>query len=195
LRHASGRCSRELDAAAPLRENHAMDIREVLRREDDERRALERLLHDGAQQHLIALTMTLQLAEQALVHDATAAAERIAEARTLAAELVDELREAAQRVHSPLLDQHGLLAALRSVADVQGRLHDPVPTEVGVTVYRLCAAAEGAVGLRVVDDALELDLHGDVSGLEPRVRALGGTLDQTAGRVRARLPLRPPLDT
>jgi signal transduction histidine kinase len=181
--------------APPLRENHAMDIREVLHREDDERRALERLLHDGAQQHLVALAMTLQLAEQALVRDAAVAAERIAEARALAAELVDELRDAAQRVHSPLLDQHGLLAALRSVAHVQGTLHEPVPPEVAVTAYRLCAAAGGEVGIRVVDDALELDLRGDVKRLEPRVLALGGTLDDAAGRVKARLPLRPPPGT
>lgn len=172
-----------------------MDVREVLRREDDERRALERLLHDGAQQTLVALAMTLQLAEHALADDLEAAAERIAEARTLTAELVDELRKTAQQVYSPLLDQQGLLTALQSVARVQGTLRAPVPAEVAVTAYRLCIVAGGDVSIRIVDDALELELQGDVSGLEPRVRALGGTLDLSAGTIRARLPLRPPPGT
>jgi Histidine kinase len=184
-----------VDVAPRMRENHRMDVREVLRREDEERRALERLLHDGAQQVLVALAMTLQLAEHALRGDPDAAAERIAEARTLTAELVEELRKAAQQIHSPLLDQQGLLAALRSVARVQGTLPVPVPAEVAVTAYRLCAAAGGDVGLRIVDDVLELELQGDVAGLEPRVRALGGTLDLSAETIRARLPLRPPPDT
>ncbi len=172
-----------------------MDVREVLRREDDERRALERLLHDGAQQTLVALAMTLQLAEHALADDLEAAAERIAEARTLTAELVDELRKTAQQVYSPLLDQQGLLTALQSVARVQGTLRAPVPAEVAVTAYRLCIVAGGDVSIRIVGDALELELQGDVSGLEPRVRALGGTLDLSAGTIRARLPLRPPPGT
>jgi signal transduction histidine kinase len=173
-----------------LRENHAVDIHEVLRREDDERRSLERLLHHGPQQLLVALAMTLQLAEQALARDPDAAAERIAEARALAGELVDELREASQLIHSPLLDQQGLPAALQSVARVHGRLPEPVPAEIAVTAYRLCAAAGGEVTVRVVDETLELELQRDVSDLEPRVRALGGTVDDSAGRVRVRLPLR-----
>ena len=178
-----------------MRDNHDVDVREVLRQEDDERRALERLLHDGAQQTLVALAMTLQLAEHALPDELEAAAEHVAEARTLTAELVDELRKAAQRVHSPLLDQQGLLTALRSVAEVHGTLLAPVPAEVAVTAYRLCVAAGGDVGIRIVDDALELELQGDVSGLQPRVRALGGTLDLSAGSIRVRLPLRPPPST
>src|SRR5262249_28412510 len=118
-------------------------------------------------------------------------AERIAEARTLTAELVDELRKAAQQVHNPLLDQQGLPAALRSVARVQGTPPATVTPEVAVTAYRLCAAAGGEVDIRIVDGTLELGLHGDVSGLEPRVEALGGTLEVSAGTVRARLPLHP----
>jgi hypothetical protein len=51
------------------------------------------------------------------------------------------------------------------------------------------------VGIRIVDDALELELEGDVSGLQPRVGALGGTLDLSAGSIRVRLPLRPPPST
>jgi signal transduction histidine kinase len=156
---------------------------------------LERLLHDGPQQLLVALAMTLQLAEQALRRDAAAAAERIAEARTLTAELVAELREASEQVHCPLLEQQGLLAALQSVARVHGKLPEPVPAEVAVTAYRLCAAAGGDVGVRIVDETLELDLQREVSHLEPRVLALGGTLDDSAGSVRARLPLRYPPGT
>jgi signal transduction histidine kinase len=184
-----------LDAVPRLRENHSVDVRDVLRREDDERRALERRLHDGPQQLLVALAMTLQLAEKTLRRDAAAAAERIAEARTLTAELVAELREASEQVHCPLLEQQGLLAALQSVARVHGELAEPVPAEVAVTAYRLCAAAGGDVGVRIVDETLELDLQREVSDLEPRVRALGGTLDDSEGNVRARLPLRYPPGT
>jgi histidine kinase len=184
-----------LDAVPRLRENHSVDVREVLRREDDERRALERLLHHGPQQLLVALAMTLQLAEQALRRDAAAAAERIAEARTLTAELVGELRQASQQVHCPLLEQQGLLAALQSVVRVHGELSEPVPAEVAVTAYRLCASAGGEVGVGIVDDTLELDLQREVSDLEPRVRALGGRFDDSAGSVRVRLPLRYPRGT
>src|ERR1051326_3722818 len=101
-----------------MRDNHDVDVREVLRQEDDERRALERLLHDGAQQTLVALAMTLQLAEHSLPDELEPAAAQVAGAPPRTAELVDELPKAANPAHSPLLDQEGLLTALRSVAEV-----------------------------------------------------------------------------
>jgi signal transduction histidine kinase len=90
---------------------------------DAERRRLERNLHDGAQQRLVALSLQLRLLE-AQVGDDPSARELVAGASTQLAQSLEELRELARGIHPAVLD-HGLAAALESLA-----ARSPVPTTV-----------------------------------------------------------------
>jgi signal transduction histidine kinase len=106
---------------------------------DAERRRIERDLHDGAQQRLVALSLTLGLAESRL-NDPQAAAPLIAQAREEARLAVQELRELAGGIHPALLSDRGLGPALEALA-----ARAPVPTTVdGVPEQRLPAAVESA---------------------------------------------------
>jgi signal transduction histidine kinase len=80
-----------------------------------ERRRLERDLHDGAQQRLVALRIELELAEELIRQDPEAAAARLHELEQELDEALDELRSLAHGVYPPLLADRGLVDALRSV--------------------------------------------------------------------------------
>jgi signal transduction histidine kinase len=106
---------------------------------DAERRRIERDLHDGAQQRLVALSLTLGLAESRL-EDTEAARPLIAQAREEARLAVQELRELASGIHPALLSDRGLGPALEALA-----ARAPVPTTVdGVPERRLPPAVEAA---------------------------------------------------
>jgi signal transduction histidine kinase len=106
---------------------------------DAERRRIERDLHDGAQQRLVALSLTLGMAE-ARLHDPAAAAPLIAQAREDAKLAVKELRELASGIHPALLSERGLGPALEALA-----ARAPVPTTVdGVPGRRLPPPVESA---------------------------------------------------
>jgi len=108
---------------------------------DAERRRIERNLHDGAQQRLVALSITLGMAESRLPSDPEAAVPLIAQAREEAALAVKELRELASGIHPALLTERGLGPALEALA-----ARSPVPTTVdGVPSFRLPAAVESTV--------------------------------------------------
>jgi signal transduction histidine kinase len=84
--------------------------------QDEERRKLERNLHDGAQQQIVALAVKLRLLEQLIERDA-------AKARSIATDLqgdigsaLEELRDLARGIYPPLLADQGLVAALESQA-------------------------------------------------------------------------------
>jgi signal transduction histidine kinase len=107
---------------------------------DEERRRLERNLHDGAQQRLLGLGLALQLAraQSGPAADGTATLLEEAEAELRAA--LDELRELARGIHPAILTDQGLEAALCSLAE-----RSPVPvTIVGVPEKRLGDAVEAA---------------------------------------------------
>ena len=107
---------------------------------DAERRRIERDLHDGAQQRLVALSLTLGMAESRLSADPAAAAPLIAQAREEAKLAVQELRELASGIHPALLSERGLGPALEALA-----ARAPVPTDVeGLPVPRLPPAVESA---------------------------------------------------
>lgn len=175
-----------------MHENHPVDVTALLRAEDEERRSLERLLHDGAQQRLTALAVTLQLALRSLPDDAGNAASRLADVRAELGEAIDELRALAQRIHPQHLDTLGQTVALKAVARVEGEKLERLPPEIAVTLYRLCASGGSAV-VRAAGDALRVEIVGDATAAErlrPRVEALGGTLRADPGRITATLPLR-----
>jgi signal transduction histidine kinase len=133
--------SAESRRARVLRErvDHLRDARQrIITAADAERQRIERDLHDGAQQRLVALTVMLGLAEARLASDPASAARLIAEAREEAKLAVKELRELAHGIHPTLLSERGLGAALEALAT-----RAPLPVEIrGVPAFRLPSAVE-----------------------------------------------------
>ncbi|MEU4692835.1 sensor domain-containing protein [Actinoplanes sp. NPDC023714] len=146
-----------------------------------ERRRIERDLHDGAQQRLVALSMQLGLARLELP-PGSPAAEPIAAAHELAKQALTELRELIRGVHPQVLTGRGLAAAVGEVAstaplpvdldfDLPGRLAPAVEvTAYFVTVEALTnvvkhsGAARAAISARVVRDRLLLEVRDDGRG-------------------------------
>ena len=105
---------------AELRDSRAR----VVRSADEERRRLERDLHDGAQQRLLGLGMALQLLRARVV--ATPESEAlVSETETELRQALSELRELARGIHPAVLTDQGLCAAVRTLAD-----RAPLPVEV-----------------------------------------------------------------
>ena len=133
--------SAESRRARVLRErvDHLRNARHrIITAADAERQRIERDLHDGAQQRLVALTVMLGLAESRLASDPASAARLIAEAREEAQLAIKELRELAHGIHPTLLSERGLGAALEALAT-----RAPLPVEVrGVPAFRLPSAVE-----------------------------------------------------
>lgn len=133
-----------------------------------ERRRIERDLHDGAQQRLVALTMKLGLAGLDLPPQSRAARE-VAEAHALAKEALTELRELIRGVHPQVLTERGLPAAVR---DAAGR--SPVPADVAFDLPgRLPGSVEVAAYFAVTEALANAARH---SGAE-RCRVTGQVTD------------------
>ena len=115
---------------------------------DAERRRLERDLHDGAQQRLLALGIALQLARAELPERTTSADELLADAEQELQEALHELRELARGIHPAILTDGGLTPALRTLAE-----RTPIPVSVAATDRRLPPALETA-SYFIVSEAL-----------------------------------------
>ena len=105
-------------------------------------------MHDGVQQHLVALAVNLQLAEQLVDDDPVAAKALLQELRRDVKQALEETAQLAQRIHPPLLETGGFAAALRAVASSAG-----VPSSVEV-------ATTGNYPPEVVDHGLSLLARG-----------------------------------
>lgn len=178
----------------------------IIKAGDTERRRVERNLHDGAQQRLVALQLDLRLLEDAATSSGQPElAELSANAQRGLRCALDELRDLARGLHPLVLDSDGLAPAIRQLAD-----RSPVPVTVAVDVERLPAgvesalyfvasealanvakhagASEAAVTVVRRGDAVTLEIQDDgvggarpstgsgISGLADRIDAAGGTL-------------------
>jgi len=114
-----------------------------------ERRRIERDLHDGAQQRLVALAMDLGRAKARFADDIDAAAGLVDQAHAQAKEALTELRNLVRGVHPPVLTERGLDAALSGLAALC-----PVPVDVHVDVPVRPKASVEAVAYFVVAEAL-----------------------------------------
>jgi signal transduction histidine kinase len=93
--------------------------------QDEERRRIERNLHDGAQQQLVALSVKVRLARQLTARDPAKAAGVLDEVQTETGEALETLRDLARGIYPPLLADEGLVAALGAQAR-----RSPVPVTV-----------------------------------------------------------------
>jgi signal transduction histidine kinase len=114
-----------------------------------ERRRIERDLHDGAQQRLVALAMELGRAKAKLADDVDAARELVDQAHSEAKAALTELRDLVRGVHPPVLTDRGLDAALSGLA-----ARCPVPVSVQVNPHVRPKPAVEAVAYFVVAEAL-----------------------------------------
>jgi signal transduction histidine kinase len=114
-----------------------------------ERVRIERDLHDGAQQRLVALAMDLGRAKAKFADDPAAAAGLVDQAHAQAKEALTELRNLVRGVHPPVLTERGLDAALSGLAALC-----PIPVEVHVDVPVRPRASVEAVAYFVVAEAL-----------------------------------------
>jgi signal transduction histidine kinase len=183
---------------------------------DADRRMIERELHERVQQHLVALAVNLQLAEQAADADPSAAKALLAQLGRDVHHALLETAQLAERIYPPLLEAGGLAAALRSAAGAAGiraslevTVGARYPPEVVGAVYWCClealehagAGARATVTIRDEDGAVAFEVVEDGSGsgaaldrLRDRVEALGGrvTIRSEPGRgtrVAGSLPL------
>jgi len=116
---------------------------------ETERRRIERDLHDGAQQRLVALAMDLGRAKARFADDLDAAAGLVDQAHAQAKEALVELRNLVRGVHPPVLTERGLDAALSGLAALC-----PVPVEVHVDVPVRPKSSVEAVAYFMVAEAL-----------------------------------------
>jgi signal transduction histidine kinase len=114
-----------------------------------ERRRIERDLHDGAQQRLVALAMNLGRARARYDEDPDAARELLDEAHTDAKQALVELRDLARGLHPAVLTDRGLDAALSGLA-----ARCPVPVTLDIDVEPRCSPTIEAIAYFVVSEAL-----------------------------------------
>jgi signal transduction histidine kinase len=173
---------------------------------DDARRRIERDLHDGAQQRLVALGLGLRAAESSVPDELQPLKEQIAGLATAVAAVSAEVQEISRGLHPAILSRGGLGSALKVLArrcavpvdlDVQVDERLPDPVEVGayyVVAEALTNAAKHAraAGVQVcahtTNRNLRLEIRDDgiggaargkgsgLTGLIDRVEALGGTM-------------------
>jgi signal transduction histidine kinase len=192
-------------ANVDAREQLAASRARIVEAADAARRRIERDLHDGAQQRLVSLALTLRVLESTLDPDSAASGE-LALARAELDAALEELRELARGIHPSILTDQGLEAGLASLAsrstvpvkldlDSCGKL----PLSVQTTAYFVVAEAltnasrhshadrievrvavgEGDATVEVRDDGeggVDAARGAGLRGLADRVSALGGTL-------------------
>jgi signal transduction histidine kinase len=174
---------------------------------DDARRRIERDLHDGTQQRLVALSLTLRLAQSSVPADLPELETQIGQVTDDLTAAIEELRELARGIHPAILSEGGLGPALRTLArraaipvelDIrtQSRAADPIEmaayyvvseTLTNTTKHARASCAQVAVEQR--DGLLNLSIRDDgiggadpargsgLIGLRDRVQALGGSIE------------------
>ena len=194
-------------ASASARQQLAASRARIVEAGDAERRRLERNLHDGAQQRLVTLALSLRLAKAKLPEDPVAAEPLLDNALGDLEQALAELRELARGLHPAILTDHGLAPALRALtrrAPIPVRLEE-VPEErfpepVEATVYYLVSEAltnaaryaeasavevrltssNGRLRIEVADDGrggARAGVGSGLRGLADRVEALSGRFE------------------
>lgn len=136
---------------------------------DQARRRLERNLHDGAQQRLVSLSLSLRLAQAKLGGDTTGAAEILAGASEELALALEELRELARGIHPALLTDRGLDAALEGLA-----ARSLLPIELDRLGRRLPESIEAAAYYVVSESVANAVKHAKATAVTVALEAVNG---------------------
>jgi signal transduction histidine kinase len=139
--------------------------------QERELRRIERDLHDGAQARLVALGMSLGMAEQKLDTDPESARSLLVEAREGTREALEELRDLARGIHPPILADRGLGAAVGALA-----ARSPVRVDVSVEGERPSPAVESAAYFVAAEALANAGKHAQASRVEVRIVRYQGKL-------------------
>jgi signal transduction histidine kinase len=174
----------------------------IVAAQDAERRRLERDIHDGAQQHLVALAVKLRMARTFAERDPERAAPALADVQSLIGGALETLRDLSRGIYPPALTEKGVAAALRAQGRVGG-------TRVSVAcegVARLDATLEAAIYFCCLEAIQNAAKHGaakcsvrierangtvafsvtdDGPGFDPRTAQRGSGLQNMADRIAA----------
>ncbi len=140
--------------------------------QDEERRRLERNLHDGAQQHLVALKVKLGLVEILMTRDPEKARATIEQLKVDADEALETLRDLARGIYPPLLADKGLGAALES----HGRKATVPVTVEADGIGRYSQDVEAAIYFSVLEALQNVQKYAQASRAVVRLRDEGGGL-------------------
>jgi PAS domain S-box-containing protein len=173
------------------RKRHEQELRasraRIVVAADEARQELERNLHDGAQQRLVALSVSLRLAESKLADDPAATSSILEGARQELAQALSELRELARGIHPAVLTDRGLGPAVDGLV-----ARTPVPVDVDVCEGRLPPAVEAASYYVVAEALTNVAKYSNASGASVEVTREDGrvviqvTDDGTGGADPAR---------
>ena len=144
----------------------------IVKAGDEERRRLERNLHDGAQQRLVSLALTLRLAESQVEQDPGKATGLLADASEELKCALDELRELAHGIHPGVLADRGLEPALEALAT---RAHLPVELVSNIP-RRLPAPVEAAAYYVAAEGLTNVTKYAQATGAMVRVEAINGSV-------------------
>jgi signal transduction histidine kinase len=171
--------------------------------QDQERRRLERNLHDGAQQNLVALKVKLGLIRALARKDPDKTEELVGQLTADADEALRTLRDLARGIYPPLLADRGLAAALEAHAEratlpvaVEGDGVDRYPSEVEAAVYfcvleglqnvqKYAGASRATIRLSDGDGNLVFEVEDDGKGFDPATARRGSGLTNIADRLDA----------
>jgi len=171
--------------------------------QDDERRRLERNIHDGAQQQLVALTVKLRLADTLIERDPSRARELLDQLRSDTSDALEDLRDLARGIYPPLLADKGLLSALEAQArkaslpvEVHALGVDRYPQEIEAAAYFSCLEAlqnvakyaEASRAVVTLSDGgrrLRFEVADDGLGFDPSEVGYGTGLQGIADRLGA----------
>jgi len=208
LRHLASQAGLVLRNAALTTELRASidELRASRRRlveaQDAERQRIERNLHDGAQQQLIALTIHLGLLEES-AGDPAAVRELVAAVKNGVRAALDDLRDLARGIYPPLLADQGLVPALQAQAgkaslpveiDADGIGRYPQDTEAAVyfctlealqNIAKYASASRATVGLSCSDDSLQFTVTDNGTGFDTATIRYGTGLQGMADRLAA----------
>jgi signal transduction histidine kinase len=195
----NGRLTAELQATI---EELTASRRRLVKAQDEERRKIERNLHDGAQQQLVALSIQLGLLEES-AQDATSVRQLTPELQKSARAALDDLRALARGIYPPLLADQGLVPALQAQArkavvpvTIEADGIQRYPQDVEATVY-FCAlealqniakyadASRADVGLSCSGGSLQFTITDDGTGFDTAAYRDGTGLQGMADRLAA----------
>jgi PAS domain S-box-containing protein len=136
---------------------------------DEERRKLERNLHDGAQQRLVSISLSLRLAQGRIRTDPEGTARLLDASREELAQALEELRELARGIHPAVLTDRGLDAALEALA-----ARAPLPVEIDGPAGELPAQVEAAAYYVVSEALANVTKYAQASAVEVKVERANG---------------------
>jgi signal transduction histidine kinase len=175
----------------------------LVKAQDDERRRLERNLHDGAQQNLVALKVKLGLAEMLLDKDTEKTRTLLGQLKGDADDALEALRDLARGIYPPLLADKGLVTAIESHArkatvpvTVESEQTGRYPQEIEAATYfcileclqnvqKYGDGSGAVVRLREIDGELHFEVRDDGPGFDPSSVKLGSGLNNMRDRLDA----------